>query len=89
MTRMVMCRKYQTELQGLEKPPIPGPRGLDIYENISQKAWLEWQARQTMLINEKHLNLIEPEARKYLVEQMALFMANEAGDDVEGYEAPE
>ena len=89
MPRMVMCRKYGIELEGLEKAPIPGPRGQEIYENISQKAWLEWQARQTMLINEKHLNLIEPDARKYLSDQMALFMANEAGDDVEGYEAPE
>jgi len=87
MPHLVMCRKYGVELQGLEKPPMPGARGQDIYENISQKAWLEWLARQTMLINEKHLNLIEPDARKYLGEQMTLFMANEAGDDVEGYEA--
>ena len=38
-----------------------------------------------MLINEKHLSLIEPEARKYLSEQRALFFNNESVDHVEGY----
>ena len=89
VTRTVICRKYKAEMEGLEAPPIPGPGGQDIYENISKKAWLEWQARQTMLINERHLNLLEPASRNYLKEQMALYMENKAGDDVEGFSAPE
>ena len=43
MTRTVMCRKYQEELPGLERPPYPGAKGQDIFEHISQKAWADWQ----------------------------------------------
>ena len=58
MSRQVQCRKYKTSLPGLEVPPYPGPKGEDIFNNVSQQAWEEWQAQQTMLINEKHLNII-------------------------------
>ena len=52
MSRTVFCRKYQKELEGLDFPPMPGAKGQDIFENISKQAWEEWQAQQTMLINE-------------------------------------
>lgn len=89
MPRLVMCRKYCAEMEGLAAAPMPGARGQDIYENISSKAWAEWQNLQTMLINERHLNLRDPDARQYLAEQMTLFMENKSGDDIAGYEAPE
>ncbi|MEZ7819180.1 MAG: Fe-S cluster biosynthesis and repair protein YggX [Candidatus Azotimanducaceae bacterium] len=85
MSRMVNCSKYQKELPALEKQPIPGVHGEKIFAEVSAKAWLEWQALQTMLINEKHLSLIDPEARKYLLDQMWRFFKNEAVDEVEGY----
>ena len=44
---------------------------------------------QTMLINEKHLNLMDKEARKYLNEQRDKFLAGETIDHLEGYSAPE
>ena len=88
MTRTVLCRRYQKELEGLETPPLPGPNGERIFNEVSKKAWGEWQALQTMLINEKHLKLIDPEARKYLTEQMWRFFANEDVDRAEGYIAP-
>ena len=64
MSRTVMCRKYGVELEGLDQPPYPGPKGQEIFESVSRRAWEEWQAHQTMLINEKQLNMMEPEARK-------------------------
>ena len=88
MTRMVMCRKYKEELPGLERAPLPGKRGQDIFETISQKAWSAWQKHQTMLINEKHLSLIDLEARTYLLAQMDLFFANEDVEQAEGFVAP-
>lgn len=89
MTRTVICSRYQTELQGLDKPPIPGPNGEKIFAHVSQKAWDEWQTLQTMLINEKHLSLIDPKARTYLSEQMWRFFNNEDVDRAEGYIEPE
>jgi len=88
MSRTVFCRKYQEELEGLDFPPMPGKKGEDIYENVSKKAWEEWQALQTRLINEKHLNMLEPEARAYLMDQMQRFLDNETTDQAEGYVPP-
>ncbi len=85
MARMVECRKYKQSLEGLANPPYPGPKGEDIYANISKKAWEEWQAHQTRLINEKQLSMVDPEARKYLQAQQQLFLAGEDYDQAEGY----
>ena len=89
MLRTVMCKKYQQELEGLANPPYPGPSGQDIFSNISKKAWSEWITLQTMLINEHHLNLREPQTRSYLSEQMEKFFNNEETDRAEGYVAPD
>ncbi|KGE02632.1 oxidative damage protection protein [Pseudohaliea rubra] len=89
MTRTVFCRKYQQDLEGLEKPPYPGPKGQDIYDTVSKRAWEEWQANQTMLINEKQLSLIDPETRKYLQREMEKFLAGEDYERAEGYVPPE
>lgn len=89
MTRTVHCRKYQEELEGLDAPPLPGPKGQEIFETVSRRAWEEWQAMQTMLINEKHLDLRDAEARRYLNEQRERFLDNESVDRAEGYVPPE
>ncbi len=87
-TKMVFCRRLKTELEGLEKAPFPGPKGKDIFEHISKKAWLEWLEHQTRIINEQHLNMMDLTSRKYLQEQMAKFFAGEAVDQAEGYVPP-
>ncbi|MFV8818781.1 oxidative damage protection protein [Haliea sp. E17] len=88
MPRTVFCKKYREELEGLDAPPYPGPKGQDIFDNVSKQAWQEWQAHQTMLINEKHLSLVDPQARKYLQEEMEKFFAGEEFDQAEGYVPP-
>lgn len=88
MSRTVMCRKYQQELPGLAQPPFPGPKGQDVYDNVSQKAWQEWMSHQTMLINEKQLNLMETGTRVYLGEQMTKFLSGDNYDAAEGYVPP-
>lgn len=88
MSRSVMCKKYQQQLEALEAPPYPGAKGQLIYETISKKAWGEWLTLQTMLINEYRLSVREPEARTYLGEQMDKFFNNETTDHAEGYIPP-
>jgi len=83
--RTVFCRKYQEDLEGLDKPPFPNAKGQEIFEHISKKAWEEWQSHQTRLINEKQLSMMDPTARQYLSEQQAKFFAGEDYDQAEGY----
>jgi Fe-S cluster biosynthesis and repair protein YggX len=88
MARMIHCKKLNQELEGLDNPPFPGPRGQEIYETISKQAWEEWLAHQTRLINEKHLNMMDMTARTYLNEQRDRFLAGEEIDEAEGYVPP-
>ena len=85
MSRTVFCRKHQQQLDGLDTPPYPGPKGQDIFENISKQAWLEWQQHQTMLINERDLNMADASARQFLQEQMDKFMTGEDYAKADGY----
>lgn len=89
MTRTVFCRKYQKKLPGMDRPPMPGNLGQDVYENISLRAWQEWQQLQTMLINESHLSMRDAQARRYLMEQMQKFFNNEQHDRPAGFVEPE
>jgi len=88
MSRTVFCQKYQKDLEGLATPPLPGPKGQEIFDNISKQAWGEWLQHQTMLINEKQLNMMDMSARTYLGEQRDKFFNNEDFEQAEGYVPP-
>jgi Fe-S cluster biosynthesis and repair protein YggX len=88
MPRMVFCRKYQQEMEGLDLAPYPGAKGQDILNNVSKKAWQEWMAHQTLLINEKRLNMMDMGTKVYLSEQMTKFLSGENVDQAEGYVPP-
>lgn len=88
MSRTVFCKKYKEELEGLERAPYPGPLGQDIYDNVSKKAWQEWTDHQTMLINEKHLSMMDPASRKFLQAEMQKFLSGEDYAQAEGYVPP-
>jgi len=85
---MVHCKKLGKELEGLDNPPFPGPKGQDIFDTISKQAWAEWLEHQTRLINEKHLNMMDMTARTYLNEQRDKFLNGEKIDEAEGYVPP-
>ena len=88
MARTVYCRKYQKELEGLDRPPYPGVKGEDIFQNISKQAWNEWQSQQTMLINEKRLNMMHSADRQFLQEEMSKFFAGQIHATADGYVPP-
>ncbi len=89
MTRTVFCRKYKKELEGMARPPYPGPKGQELFETVSQQAWQEWLKHQTMIINEKHLSLMDPNTQKFLAEQLEKFLDGDDYERPEGYVAPE
>jgi Fe-S cluster biosynthesis and repair protein YggX len=76
-------------MEALDRAPLPGAKGQEILQTVSKQAWQEWQLLQTMMINEKQLNLMQPESRKYVMEQMEKFLNNEATDKLTGYVSPD
>jgi Fe-S cluster biosynthesis and repair protein YggX len=73
MSRTVTCILLGGERPGLERMPYPGDLGQRIFDSVSQEAWQQWLAHQTMLINEYRLVPIEPKDRKFLEEEMDKF----------------
>tara|TARA_Y100000389_G_scaffold150146_1_gene149615 strand:+ start:8238 stop:8483 length:246 start_codon:yes stop_codon:yes gene_type:complete len=76
------------EAEGLDYLPYPGELGQRIYNNISKEAWQKWLGHQTMLINEYRLTPIEPEARKFLENEMEKFFFGEGSSAPEDFVAP-
>lgn len=64
MSRMVHCVKLGREAPGLEKPPIKGPMGQRVFENISAEAWRKWLEHSKMLINEYRLDLTSEQGQQ-------------------------
>lgn len=85
MSETVFCSKLQKEALALTFQPYPGELGERIVKEISQEAWMMWLNHQTMMINEKRLSLIDPEAQKYLAEQMELYLFGGDYEKPEGY----
>ena len=67
------------------RPPYPGPKGEELFNSVSKKAWDEWISLQTTLINEKQLDLSKKETRDYLNNQLELFLDNSDHDTAEGF----
>jgi Fe-S cluster biosynthesis and repair protein YggX len=88
MTRMIQCKKLKKEAEGFERAPYPGPLGQKIFEEISQEAWQLWLNQQTMLINEYRLSMLDPNARKFLVDEMERFLFGDGSAKPAGYIPP-
>ena len=73
MARTVHCAKLDRDLPALESPPFGGPLGQRIFDNVSQQAWEMWESQATVLMNHYGLSMGDPEARKFLREQMEEF----------------
>lgn len=89
MSRIVFCQYLQKEAEGLDFQLYPGELGERIFNHISKQAWAEWQKKQTMLINEKRLNMMDAGARAFLEQEMEGFLFDGKTVVVEGYTPPE
>lgn len=67
---------------------VPGELGKRIFDNICQEAWAEWQKKQTMLINEKKLNMMNAEHRALLQTEMEKYLFEDGDVQIEGYVPP-
>ncbi len=88
MSRTIQCQYLNKEADGLDFQIYPGEIGKRIFDNISKQAWGEWQAKQTMLINEKKLNMMNADDRKVIEEAMVAFLFEGQDVEIEGYTPP-
>lgn len=88
MARSVFCNYLKKEAAGLDFQLYPGELGKRIFNEISKEAWALWQAKQTMLINEKKLNMMNSEHRALLESEMQRFLFEGADIHIEGYVPP-
>jgi Fe-S cluster biosynthesis and repair protein YggX len=82
---MIHCQKLKKLAEGLERQPLPGDVGKRIYEHISKAAWQLWLNHQTLLINEYRLNLLDSDAREFLMKEMEKFLFGEGSTTPSDY----
>lgn len=70
----IFCTKLKQQETAMQYAPVPGKIGQRIFQSISQKAWSQWLSHQTILINEYRLNLLESEAKNFLLIEMEKFL---------------
>ena len=85
MARIVFCTYLEKDAPGLDFQTLPGELGKKVFENISKEAWGQWMSKQTMLINEKKLNLMDPEDRALLEKTMTDFLFEGKEVQIDGY----
>lgn len=85
MARIVFCTYLEKDAPGLDFQTLPGELGKKVFENISKEAWGQWMSKQTMLINEKKLNLMAPEDRALLEKTMTDFLFEGKEVQIDGY----
>lgn len=85
MVKKILCKKLKKELPALSVQPIPGPKGKEIMESISQEGWEMWKSHQTTLINERRLDMSNADNRKWLQKQMDKFFNNEDFESPSGF----
>ena len=88
MSRTILCTFLQRDAEGQDFQLYPGDVGKRIYNEISKEAWGEWMKKQTMLINEKKLNMMNVDDRKLLEEEMIKFLFEGHDVHIEGYTPP-
>ncbi|TCV96899.1 oxidative damage protection protein [Biostraticola tofi] len=88
MSRTIFCSYLQREAEGQDFQFYPGELGKRIFNEISKEAWAEWQTKQTMLINEKKLSMMNVADRKILEQEMINFLFKGQDVHIEGYTPP-
>jgi len=73
------------ELPGLEAPPIPGPLGKRIHENVSAQAWKMFEEHFIMVTNEYRLDLMDDSTNKIFFDQIEQFLFQDTAKPPEGY----
>jgi Fe-S cluster biosynthesis and repair protein YggX len=70
----VTCARCGRNAEGLPFPPYPDALGSRIQGSVCAACWREYMSRQTMVINEYRLDLMDPRAQEILTRDMIEFL---------------
>ncbi len=70
----IACTRCSQTREGFDRPPFPGAAGARAQAEICTLCWADWLKQQTMLINHYGLNLMDPQARTFLLKNMEGFL---------------
>jgi Fe-S cluster biosynthesis and repair protein YggX len=82
MPAIVECTRCGQTREGFEREQFPGHIGARALAELCQHCWGDWLKQQTMLINHYGLNVMDPEARKFITRNMEAFLFKR-GDSAE------
>lgn len=74
MATNVVCARCEQERERLEQPPMGGPIGHKVQENVCRDCWQEWRDTSAQLINHYGLVLGDPAHRQQLSTAMREFL---------------
>jgi Fe-S cluster biosynthesis and repair protein YggX len=80
----ITCTRCGNAGPRLAAPPLPNELGTRIFESICGTCWQEWLQHQTALINHHGLNLLQPEAKKFLMGETETFFFSPKEDGEDG-----
>ncbi len=75
MATKVTCARCEQEREGLDQPPMGGPTGQQVLDNVCQDCWQEWRENSALLINHYGLVLGNPAHRQQLRTAMREFLS--------------
>lgn len=70
----ITCTRCGQERDQIAFQPFPNERGRRIYSEICAVCWAEWLNHQKQLINHYALNLLDPKAKQFLLENMQRYL---------------
>ncbi len=83
--RTVHCVKLKKELPALESPPIPGPLGKKVFEQVSAEAWKLFEEHFIMVTNEYRLDLMDESTNRIFFDQIEQFLFEDSARPPSGY----
>lgn len=81
MADEIKCVRCGQKREALGYAPYPNELGQKIGAEVCQQCWREWLQKQQMIINHYGLNLMEPDAQTFLLDNAKGFFFT-AGQDL-------
>jgi Fe-S cluster biosynthesis and repair protein YggX len=86
--KTVHCVKLKEDLPALESAPIPGAVGQKILEQVSAKAWKQFEEHFIMVTNENRLDLMDESTNRIFFEHIDSFLFQDNAQVPQGYVPP-